>query len=105
MMSYHDCQQRGCWIVQFFRLSKLPLPRFFITQRVVCDYFDEEDNFERSTGAVVGLVYKAPGLSRRVYVPGWYCLVRWDDTKVTRTTMTYVEVHELELSAEEESDL
>lgn len=105
MLPYDDCQQHTCWIVRFFRASNLPFPRFFIHQRVFADYFDDETaTIERTTGVIVGLVYKSPGQSKRIYVPGWYYLVRWDDVILTRNTSTYVEVCELELAAEIEPD-
>jgi hypothetical protein len=103
MMPYPSCQQHGCWVIQFVYARKMRLPKFFFGQRVFAEYLNEEEtDIERHYGRVIGLVYKPPGLSTRVYTPGWHCLVRWDDDRVTRSRLLYVEIHEVELVAVEQ---
>lgn len=101
MVPYYGCQQYGCWINRFFCTNDIPLPKFSIGQRIFVEYPSEDETaIERHPGTVIGLLYKAPGLSRRTYIPGWYCLIRWDDDEITRSLLVHVEVPEIEVSAD-----
>jgi hypothetical protein len=101
MMPHERCQRSSCWLNSFFAIKNIPLPKFYLGQRVRFEYVsDDDDQTYVDRGTVMGLFLAPYG-----WLEGWWYCVSWEVLpRVTWLSLPHLEeVHEdhLEAIAEE----
>lgn len=100
MMPHERCQRSGCWLNSFFAIKNIPLPKFYLGQRVRCEYVsaDDEQTYV-DEGVVMGVFPAPPG-----WLEGWWYYVSWEvfSQSISLPTPHLEEAHENDLEAIEE---
>lgn len=99
-MPHERCQRSSCWLNSFFAMNNIPLPKFYLGQRVRYEYVSDDDGQTYVDQGVVMGVYPSPPM----WLEGWWYWVSWEvlSQAISLPTPHLEEAHEDDLEAIEE---